>query len=64
MEGRWEGLGGNWGEGYYSVGFFEKFIAGGEAGERVPVAVRVVFLEELVESRGYIHRRPNEGDPR
>lgn len=39
---------------YYSVGFFEEFIVGGGAGERVLVAVRVVSLEKLVQSWGYV----------
>ena len=42
------------GEGYYSVCFFEEFIAGGGAGERVLVAVGIVSLEELVEGGGYV----------
>ena len=45
------GGGGGW---YDSVGFFEEFIGRGGAGERVLVAVRVVGLEQLVESRGYV----------
>lgn len=39
---------------YYSVGFFEKFIAGGGAGERVLVAVGIVSLEESIEDWGYV----------
>lgn len=40
------------GEGYYSVGFLEELIAGGGAGERVPVRVGIVSFEELVERGG------------
>ncbi len=50
----WEGNGGFWGEGYYSVSFFEELIVGGGAGERVLVAVSVVSVEELVEGGGYV----------
>ena len=42
----------------YSVGFFEEFIAGGGAGERVPVTVGIVSFEELVERGGYVAHLP------
>ena len=45
-------------EGYYSVGFLEEFIAGGGAGERVPIRVGIVSFEELVESGGYVAHLP------
>lgn len=41
-----------WGKGYYSVGFSEEFIFGGGPGERMPVAVGILSLEELIEGRG------------
>lgn len=44
----WKGGGQN----YYSVGFLEEFIFGGGPGERMPVAVDIVSLEELIEGRG------------
>lgn len=50
----WKGIGGHLGEGYYSVCFFEEFIAGGGAGERVLVALSIVSLEEFVEGGGYV----------
>lgn len=39
---------------YYSVGFLEELIFGGGPGERMPVAVGIVTLEELIEGRGYV----------
>ena len=39
---------------YYSVGFFEKLIVSGGAGERVLVAVGIVSLKEPVEDGGYV----------
>ena len=39
---------------YNSVGFFEEFIAGGGAGQRVPVRMGIVSFEELVERGGYV----------
>ena len=42
------------GGGYYSVGFFEEFILGAGAGQRVSVTVGIVSLEELVQGGGYV----------
>ena len=46
---------------YYSVGFLEEFIASGGTGERMPVAVGIVFLEELVEDGGYVGHWQTDG---
>ena len=46
------------GNGYYSVGLLEEFIAGGGAGKRVPVAVGIMSFKELVERGGYVAHLP------